>query len=227
MCSSGAPPPLPAWRRRPTPMHGHRPIAPPFHPAMQALSATKGLRAGLAAQQQRRASRRALAPACAAAPVKEVLEKGSKGFKPEVPAGLNKYSGHITQPKSQGASQAMLYATGLVEEDMNKPQARGGPVWAACGAARQGVGRLPALAGPPAVPACLHQCVEIAGMPNPNATHLPPPPPPPPAAAASRRLPSCPRPALPHTSPCMRVPPSACRWASAACGGRATPATCT
>jgi hypothetical protein len=27
-------------------------------------------------------------------------------------AGLNKYSSQITQPKSQGASQAMLYATG-------------------------------------------------------------------------------------------------------------------
>lgn len=27
-------------------------------------------------------------------------------------AGLNKYSSRITQPKSQGASQAMLYATG-------------------------------------------------------------------------------------------------------------------
>lgn len=35
---------------------------------------------------------------------------------------LNKYSRHITQPKSQGASQAMLYGTGLTEEDMNKPQ---------------------------------------------------------------------------------------------------------
>lgn len=40
----------------------------------------------------------------------------------EVPANLNKYSRRITQPKSQGASQAMLYATGLTEEDMNKPQ---------------------------------------------------------------------------------------------------------
>ena len=40
-----------------------------------------------------------------------------------VPSNLNKYSRHITQPKSQGASQAMLYATGLTEEDMNKPQA--------------------------------------------------------------------------------------------------------
>ena len=41
-----------------------------------------------------------------------------------VPPNLNKISRHITQPKSQGASQAMLYATGLTEEDMNKPQAR-------------------------------------------------------------------------------------------------------
>jgi hypothetical protein len=35
---------------------------------------------------------------------------------------LNKYSRTITQPKSQGASQAMLYATGLEPEDMNKAQ---------------------------------------------------------------------------------------------------------
>ncbi|MHC5137578.1 MAG: dihydroxy-acid dehydratase, partial [Planctomycetota bacterium] len=35
---------------------------------------------------------------------------------------LNTYSRRITQPKSQGASQAMLYATGLTEDDMNKPQ---------------------------------------------------------------------------------------------------------
>lgn len=45
--------------------------------------------------------------------------------KPGCPPGLNKYSSKITQPKSQGASQAMLYATGLNEEDMNKPQVRG------------------------------------------------------------------------------------------------------
>ena len=35
---------------------------------------------------------------------------------------LNKYSSRITQPASQGASQAMLYGTGMTEEDMNKPQ---------------------------------------------------------------------------------------------------------
>ena len=37
---------------------------------------------------------------------------------------LNKYSRTVTQPKSQGGSQAMLYATGLTEDDMNKPQVR-------------------------------------------------------------------------------------------------------
>jgi dihydroxy-acid dehydratase len=35
---------------------------------------------------------------------------------------LNKYSSRITQPKSQGASQAMLYGTGMTEADMSKPQ---------------------------------------------------------------------------------------------------------
>jgi dihydroxy-acid dehydratase len=42
---------------------------------------------------------------------------------------LNKYSSQITQPKSQGASQAMLYATGLREQDMAKPQVGIGSVW--------------------------------------------------------------------------------------------------
>ena len=35
---------------------------------------------------------------------------------------LNRISRRITQPKSQGASQAMLYATGLSEADMHKAQ---------------------------------------------------------------------------------------------------------
>ena len=42
---------------------------------------------------------------------------------------LNKFSSHITQPKSQGASQAMLYATGLTEADMSKPQIGIASVW--------------------------------------------------------------------------------------------------
>jgi dihydroxy-acid dehydratase len=35
---------------------------------------------------------------------------------------LNKYSSQITQPRSQGASQAMLYGVGLKRADMQKPQ---------------------------------------------------------------------------------------------------------
>ncbi|KAJ5456362.1 hypothetical protein N7530_011636 [Penicillium desertorum] len=42
---------------------------------------------------------------------------------------LNKVSRHITQPKAQGASQAMLYAVGLKEEDMNKAQVGISSVW--------------------------------------------------------------------------------------------------
>lgn len=42
---------------------------------------------------------------------------------------LNKYSRRLTQVKAQGASQAMLYATGLSEEDMEKPQIGIGAVW--------------------------------------------------------------------------------------------------
>ncbi len=46
-----------------------------------------------------------------------------------MPPILNKISSRITQPKSQGASQAMLYATGLTEADMNKPQVGIGSIW--------------------------------------------------------------------------------------------------
>ena len=42
---------------------------------------------------------------------------------------LNRYSSRITQPKSQGASQAMLYGTGLKAEDMNKPEVGIASVW--------------------------------------------------------------------------------------------------
>src|SRR3954470_14153168 len=42
---------------------------------------------------------------------------------------LNKYSSRVTQPKSQGASQAMLYATGLTETDMDKAQVGIASVW--------------------------------------------------------------------------------------------------
>jgi dihydroxy-acid dehydratase len=42
---------------------------------------------------------------------------------------LNKFSSRITAPKSQGASQAMLYATGLTEKDMQKPEVGISSMW--------------------------------------------------------------------------------------------------
>ncbi|XP_021759017.1 dihydroxy-acid dehydratase, chloroplastic-like [Chenopodium quinoa] len=42
---------------------------------------------------------------------------------------LNKYSSRITEPKSQGASQAVLYGVGLSEDDMSKPQIGISSVW--------------------------------------------------------------------------------------------------
>ncbi|MEM7027699.1 MAG: dihydroxy-acid dehydratase [Pseudomonadota bacterium] len=42
---------------------------------------------------------------------------------------INKYSSRITKEKSQGASQAMLYGTGLTEEDMDKAQVGISSVW--------------------------------------------------------------------------------------------------
>ncbi|TWT39440.1 dihydroxy-acid dehydratase [Blastopirellula retiformator] len=44
-------------------------------------------------------------------------------------APLNKYSSRVTQPKSQGASQAMLYGTGMTEADMDKAQVGIASVW--------------------------------------------------------------------------------------------------
>ena len=41
----------------------------------------------------------------------------------------NRFSSKITKPKSQGASQAMLYATGLTDADMEKPQVGIASVW--------------------------------------------------------------------------------------------------
>ena len=42
---------------------------------------------------------------------------------------LNKFSSTVTEPKSQGASQAMLYGTGLTDEDMHKAQVGISSVW--------------------------------------------------------------------------------------------------
>ncbi|KAJ8763879.1 hypothetical protein K2173_003661 [Erythroxylum novogranatense] len=42
---------------------------------------------------------------------------------------LNKYSSRITEPKSQGGSQAVLYGVGLSEEDLSKPQIGISSIW--------------------------------------------------------------------------------------------------
>jgi dihydroxy-acid dehydratase len=52
-----------------------------------------------------------------------------KIFLSKMTSQINKYSSRITQPKSQGASQAMLYATGLKPEDMSKAQVGIASVW--------------------------------------------------------------------------------------------------
>jgi dihydroxy-acid dehydratase len=46
-----------------------------------------------------------------------------------MPEPLNRYSARVTRPKSQGASQAMLYGTGLTDADMGKPQVGIASVW--------------------------------------------------------------------------------------------------
>ncbi len=42
---------------------------------------------------------------------------------------LNKISSRLTQSKAQGASQAMLYGTGMTDEDMNKAQVGIASIW--------------------------------------------------------------------------------------------------
>lgn len=46
-----------------------------------------------------------------------------------MPKSLNRYSSRITRPKSQGASQAMLYGTGLTDKDMDKAEVGIASVW--------------------------------------------------------------------------------------------------
>ena len=68
---------------------------------------------------RRAASCRSCRRRCQAVAAPEVADTGPAGKNAVI---LNKYSRVITQPKSQGASQAMLYAVGLQEADMDKPQ---------------------------------------------------------------------------------------------------------
>ncbi|KAG1776962.1 dihydroxy-acid and 6-phosphogluconate dehydratase [Suillus placidus] len=45
------------------------------------------------------------------------------------PGKLNRISCQLTQDKARGGAQAMLYAVGLTEEDMDKPQIGISPIW--------------------------------------------------------------------------------------------------
>jgi hypothetical protein len=120
-----------------------------------------------------------------AAAVEEVLQAGAPDARPTVPAGLNKFSARITQPKSQGASQAMLFGTGLTEEDMSKPQVR------AAYADRSAAARLgfALLSAPAARGGRRRRLAAASSSPRPQTQfnsppplpprHLPPHPPPP------------------------------------------------
>ena len=57
-----------------------------------------------------------------AAPEKVLESLGSPSENGVSAKGLNKYSRNVTQVKQQGGSQAMLYATGLSDDDFDKPQ---------------------------------------------------------------------------------------------------------
>ncbi|XP_042376094.1 dihydroxy-acid dehydratase, chloroplastic-like [Zingiber officinale] len=48
---------------------------------------------------------------------------------PPIPHKLNRFSSRITEPKSQGGSQAILYGVGLSDDDMKKPQVGISSVW--------------------------------------------------------------------------------------------------
>jgi len=75
---------------------------------------------------------------------------------------LNKYSSKITQPASQGASQAMLYATGMSAEDMNKAQVGISSVWYEGNPCNMHLGDL---AAPVARPDCrLHRNRHVCSM---------------------------------------------------------------
>ncbi|EFE32507.1 uncharacterized protein ARB_00692 [Trichophyton benhamiae CBS 112371] len=75
-------------------------------------------------QRAGRLSSRALLPLL---PQTAQRSASSSSKKPE--SELNSVSRHVTQPISQGASQAMLYATGLSTEDMSKAQVGISSVW--------------------------------------------------------------------------------------------------
>ncbi len=62
-------------------------------------------------------------------PIEPVAGDRYAGAEATMTQKLNRYSSRITQPKSQGASQAMLHGTGLTDADMDKAQVGISSVW--------------------------------------------------------------------------------------------------
>ena len=83
------------------------------------VASTSGSDVSWRPSSRRAAARGPLHVAAVASP--EVIFKPSGAA--EVPKGLNKFSQTVTQHKSQAASLAQLYGTGLRDEDLDKPQA--------------------------------------------------------------------------------------------------------
>ncbi|AES67322.1 putative dihydroxy-acid dehydratase [Medicago truncatula] len=73
----------------------------------------------------------ALFPTHTPTPSRRISVKSSISTNPPSiePTKLNKYSSRITEPKSQGASQAILYGVGLSDADLKKPQVGVSSVW--------------------------------------------------------------------------------------------------
>ena len=92
-----------------------------------ASSLPSWLRHGTKGQRPKTTKARA-APSDAAAE-KEETERRTRLPRLKAGEGLNQFSSRLTQPLSNGAAQAMLYATGLEPEDMSKPQVGVSSVW--------------------------------------------------------------------------------------------------
>ncbi|KAK6929617.1 Dihydroxy-acid/6-phosphogluconate dehydratase [Dillenia turbinata] len=89
-------------------------------PNARAATLSTSLRSGIA-PTRRLSLRASTTPTTQPPPAQSV----STGTTPK----LNKYSSRITEPKSQGGSQAILYGVGLSEDDMSKPQIGISSVW--------------------------------------------------------------------------------------------------
>ncbi|KAA8549663.1 hypothetical protein F0562_001319 [Nyssa sinensis] len=100
-------------------------IAPPSHTTATPIPTIKTLIPfhGLHLSRRPTFSLRASASTETAPPPRQTIITTDPSHK------LNKYSSRITEPKSQGGSQAVLYGVGLSDDDMNKPQIGISSVW--------------------------------------------------------------------------------------------------